>query len=234
MSSGIRAFASDIWIADGPNVRDFGIMFTTRMTLVRLSNDSLWVSSPVMVSAAMLERIAALGPVRYLVAGTPRHVWRLSGGHALFPEAKLWAPPPSPFTLQKGPLPLAGILGDELCRDWADDLDQLAFKGNPLVVEICFFHRGSGTLILDDLIQNIPADQSKPLRNLFFKLAGVAGPNGGVPRDMRLTFLNRKFERQSLEKLLSWEFEKLMLAHGTCVEHDAKAFVKRAFRWLIR
>ena len=31
MMSGMQAFAQNVWIVDGPNVRDFGVMFTTRM-----------------------------------------------------------------------------------------------------------------------------------------------------------------------------------------------------------
>ena len=62
------AFAKNIWIADGPDVRDMGVMFTTRMTIVKLSDSSLWLESPVSVPFETLKRITALGPVRYLVA----------------------------------------------------------------------------------------------------------------------------------------------------------------------
>ena len=65
-----------------------------------------------------------------------------SGGwqawHTLFPEAQLWAPRTTPFTLKKGHLPFTGILGDEPPQAWADDFDQLAFKGNPLIEEVIF------------------------------------------------------------------------------------------------
>ncbi len=71
-------FAEDIWTVDGPDVRDMGVMFTTRMAVVKLSDGSLWVDSPVPVTFDTLKKITALGPVRYLVAGTPRHVWRLA------------------------------------------------------------------------------------------------------------------------------------------------------------
>jgi hypothetical protein len=30
------------------------------------------------------------------------------------------------------------------------------------------------------------------------------------------------------------DFDNLIIAHGACVEHDAKAFVENAFRWLRR
>ena len=45
--------------------------------------------------------------------------------------------------------------------------------------------------------------------------------------------MNRDLARRSLEKLLSWDFDKLVIAHGVCVEKDAKPFVERAFRWLV-
>jgi Domain of unknown function (DUF4336) len=232
--SGIQAFAKNVWIIDGPHVRDFGVMFTTRMTVVKLVNGSVWVDSPVPVPFDTLKRITELGPVRYLVAATPRHVWRLEAWHTQFPEAQLWAPRTTPFTLKKGHLPFTGILRDAPNHDWADDFDQLAFKGNPLIEEVLFFHKESRTVILDDLIQIHPLVKGKPLRNALFNLAGVAYPHGGVALDIRLSFIHRNLARRSLEKLLSWDFDKLIIAHGDCIEQDAKPFVEQAFHWLGR
>lgn len=230
--SDLSAFTEHIWIVEGPSVRDMGVMFTTRMTVVKLCDGSLWVDSPVSVSSETLKRITELGRVRYLVAATPRHVWRLAAWHTLFPEAELWAARTTPFTLKKGHLPLTGILGDEPPQPWGDDLDQLAFKGNPLIEEVFFFHKQSRTVILDDLIQIHPIVKGKPFRNALWKLEGVLSPQGGVALDFRLSFTNRTLSRRSLERLLSWDFDKLIIAHGPCIEKDAKAFVKRAFRWL--
>ena len=226
-------FADDLWIVEGPNVRDMGIMFTTRMSIVKLADGSLWVDSPVPVPPDILEHITRLGPVKYLVAATPRHVWRLTSWHDLFPEAELWVCKSTPFTLKQGNLALTGTLTDQPPRGWADDLDQVAFKGNPLIEEVIFLHKRSGTVILDDLIQIHPPVKGKLLRNALFKLEGVASPHGGVGLDIRLSFIRRDLARRSLAKLLSWDFDKLIIAHGACVEKGAKAFVERAFRWLM-
>jgi hypothetical protein len=69
-----------------------------------------------------------------------------------------------------------------------------------------------------DFIKNHPITKGEPLRNGLFKLAGVAYPHGGI----------------ALERLLSWDFDKLIIAHGICLEKDAKPFAERAFRWLMR
>ena len=230
----LHAFADNVWIVDGPNVRDMGVMFTTRMTVVKLSDGSLWVNSPVALPFDTLKRITDLGPVTYLLAATPRHVWRLAAWHTLFPDAQLWAPRPTLFTLKKGHLPLTGILGDDLPQAWKEDFDQLAFEGNPLIEEVLFLHKRSRTVILDDLIQIHPIVKGKPFRNALFKLEGVVSPHGGVGLDIKLSFTNRTLARQSLERLISWDFDKLIIAHGVCVEKDAKPFVERAFRWLVR
>jgi hypothetical protein len=227
-----HVFGRNLWVVDGPPVRDMGVLFTTRMAIVKLSDGSLWVESPVPVPFETLERIAAVGPVRYLVAATPRHVWRLEGWHTLFPDAQLWAPRTTLFTLRKVRLPITGILGDAPDRAWADDLDQIAFKGNPLIEEVLFFHRASRTVILDDLIQVHRIVNGRPIRNALVKLAGVAPPYGGVGLDIRMSFIHRDAARRSLSQLLAWDFDKVIVAHGPCIEKDAKQFVERAFRWL--
>jgi hypothetical protein len=204
------------------------------MTVVRLSDGALWVNSPVPAPFDTLKRISELGPVRYLVAATPRHFWRLEGWHTLFPEAQLWSSRTTLLTLKKRSPPITGVLGDDPPQAWANDFDQLVFKGNPLFDEVLFFHKQSGTVMLDDLIQIHASAKGEPLRNALFRLAGVGSPRGGVGLDIRLSFTNRNLARRSLEKLLSWEFDKLIIAHGACIEREAKPFVKNAFRWLAR
>jgi hypothetical protein len=230
----LHEFAESVWLVDGPIVRDAGIFFTTRMTVVKLSDGSIWISSPVPVSFRTLKEISNLGDVRYVVAATPRHVWRLAAWHTLFPDAELWVSRPTLFTLQKGHLPISGYLSDAPVARWDADFGQLEFRGNPFLSEVLFFHRNTHTLILDDLIQRNPIMKGKPLTNVAFKLGGVQYPDGGVGLDMKMAFLNRSLARQSLEKLLSWDFDKVIIAHGPCVETDAKQYIQRALRWLDR
>ena len=105
----LQAFAKNVWLADGPSIRAMGMPFPTRMIVVKLSDGSLWVNSPVRVPHDKLDRITAFGPVRYLIAPTVMHVWRLAEWHTLFPAAELWAPPQIPIEFKR--LPFAGILG---------------------------------------------------------------------------------------------------------------------------
>ena len=83
---GLQTFDENVSAVDGPPVRAVGVTFTTRMIVVKLTDGSLWVNSPVSVPLDMLDRNIASGPVRYLVAPTRMHVWRLEAWRALFPE----------------------------------------------------------------------------------------------------------------------------------------------------
>jgi len=230
----LQQFGRNIWIVDGPDVRDMGLLFTTRMTVVRLSDGSVWVESPVTLPGEILEQVKKLGPIRYLVASTQRHVWRLNAWHDLFPEAELWAPTGAPLTVGETTVPVNDIFTDSPAREWARDLEQLAFRGSSVLREAVFFHRESGTAIVADLIQVNPMIKGRPFRNAIFKALGAAYPKGGVARDIRLSFRDRALARASLDRLLSWDFDRLIIAHGACIEHGAKDFVRETFRWLSR
>jgi len=223
----ITHIGESIWVADGPLVNDMGLTFTTRMTIVKLPGGTLWVCDPVPVSQATRASVDALGPVQHLVSSTQRHIWRLESWHRTYPRAGLWTCGHVPRRLRG--LPYAGIVGDEPL--W-DGIQQTIFAGNRLLREAVFFHRPSKTLIMGDLVQaNMPLP-GHPISNLVFRLADGAGPSGQVGRDLRMTFTDKDAARRSLEKVSSWDFDRLVLAHGPIVCDDATAYLATAFAWL--
>lgn len=230
--AGLRALGKDLFVIEGPVARDFGIGYTTRMTVIRLGDGSVWIASPVRVPFALIADIAALGPVRHLVSPTPRHYWRLHAWHALFPEAELWSSPITAVTVKNRELPQVAILGDHPPEAWAGDLDQAVVRGSGLVSEVFFFHAASRTLLVEDLIQVHERRPGHPLRNALIALGGVAGPRGGVPRDIRLAFRDRAAARQSIRRILAWDFDQLVMAHGPVITQAGRRTVEEAFAWL--
>ncbi|HEX6562982.1 MAG TPA: DUF4336 domain-containing protein [Chthoniobacterales bacterium] len=227
---GLQSFAEDIWIADGPRVRFVVASLPTRMIVVKLGDGSLWINSPVAVSDETLNQIETIGPIRYLVAPTTLHAWRLEGWRKRFPNAQLWGPP----KVSRGSSHIAftGLLQNVAPAGWARDLEQLVFKGNLFIEEVEFLHKKSRTLIITDFLQNYHAEEGDFAGNIVKKIGGVL--NGGVPLDVRLSFIDRQRGRKVLARLLSWDFDKLIVAHGHCLKHDARALVENAFRWLSR
>jgi hypothetical protein len=229
-----------LWTVDGPAVRTIGVSLPTRMVVARLADGTLWIDSPVETNGELFEGIAALGTVAHLVAPTALHLWRLERWHARFPAARVWAPPALhgagavafrtqvPRRLEA--LPFAGRLDDVPPAAWADTFEHVVFRGNVLLEEVEFLHKPSRTLLLTDFVQNYPARPGDLAGNVVKRLGGVL--NGGVPRDVRWSFFDRRAARASLERVLAWDFDRVIVAHGACVEHGGKAFVANAFRWL--
>ncbi|NVB39574.1 hypothetical protein G6O69_17155 [Pseudenhygromyxa sp. WMMC2535] len=53
-----------------------------------------------------------------------------------------------------------------------------------------------------------------------------------APIDHRASFLRRKPAREAFATVLGWEPERVIMAHGTWVDRDGRAFLEHAFRWL--
>ncbi len=206
------------------------VPYPTRMSIVRLDDGALWLASPVACSPRTLEEVSSLGPVCHLLASTPRHHWRLEPWHARFRNARLWSCELGPFTLGKRSLP-AERLGDVPPAEWAGQIDQALYRGRGFQ-EVTFFHCASRTLLVEDIIQSHPSHPGSPPVNALITIGGIAAP-GGVPRDIR-AITPRRAGREWVEKVLSWDFETLVMAHGPAIRSDARAFVHEAFGWLLR
>lgn len=218
-----------LWTAEGPTAIDLAVVpYPTRMTIARLRGGGLWVSSPVPTSADDLDAIRALGPVEHLVSATPRHQWRLESWHVLFPDAKLWACAQGPATLGGRKLP-ATVLRRGSRTPWNGDLEHAVYPGLGFE-EAVFLHRDSGTLLVEDILQSHDALPGRPGVRALVRAGGVERP-GGVPRDIR-AITRRKLARQWLDEVLSWDFDRLVMAHGPVIRAGAKAYVEQSFGWL--
>lgn len=230
-----KAVAPGLWLVDGPEIR-FGYLgmklpFPTRMTIVRLPDGGLWLHSPTEPSRPLVEAVRALGAVRFLIAPNTLHYWWVADWTAMFPEAAVYCVPGLARSAKR-PLPPHRILQDAPPAEWSDAIDQLLVAGDVLT-EAAFLHRPSRTLILTDLIENFEPrrTQSRCLR-LVLRAGGAADPDGKAPIDMQLTFLrHRKAVRAAVGRMLAWQPQRIVIAHGRWYDTDAVAQLRRAFRW---
>jgi hypothetical protein len=59
----LRPFGEQVWLVDGPKVRDFGILFTTCMVVMKLASGAIWVNSPMPAPFDLLKRMVEFGLV---------------------------------------------------------------------------------------------------------------------------------------------------------------------------
>ena len=235
----LKPLAPELWIADGPIARlaAFGIKapFPTRMTLVRLADGALWCHSPIAPDDALFAAVDALGPIRHLISPNPLHYTHIAAWKQRYPQATAWASPGvrERAASQRIEVTFDADLDDAPPLPWADTIDQLCFRGSRVMQEIVFLHRASASLILTDLIENFEPAKLPTAMRWLARLGGVTDPDGKAPLDMRLTYVGHKAEaRDSFARVLAWQPQRVILAHGRCYLDNAVAELRRAFRWL--
>jgi hypothetical protein len=147
-----------------------------------------------------------------------------------YANAKLYAPPG--LRKKRKDIDFDGDLTNGPMAEWAEEIDQVVVPGNLITTEVVFFHRKSATVLFTDLIQQFPANWFSGWRAIVARLDLMVGPEPAVPRKFRSTFINRKAARASLTRILAWPAEMVLMAHGTPVNENGRAFISGAFRWL--
>src|SRR5215470_16077424 len=226
----LSQFGREISIADGPNVAVVGFRYPTRMAIIRLSEGELFVWSPIQLTDALRAEVDAVGQVRHIIAPNSLHHLFLQEWKRAYAGAKIYAPPG--LRKKREDIVFDADLGSAPSPDWVGEIDQILMQGNLMTTEVVFFHVKSGTVLFTDLIQQLPPNLISGWRGIVAKLDLMVGPEPSVPRKFRAAFFNRRAARDSLDRILAWPANKVLMAHGTPVEKDARAYLRRAFGWL--
>ena len=229
MRAMLTALAEDLWVYDQP-LRFYGIEVGTRKTVVRLASGELWLHSATRPTPELRAAVDALGPVRYVVAPNRWHHLYVGDWQAAYPGALAYG---APGLQKKRPdLTFAAILDDTAPAGWAGQIDQIVKQGAPTMSEVVFLHRKSRTLIVSDTAHNFAPDAPTGTRIAFSLLGGWRG--------FRTTLLDRSVVRDraaaraSLERILQWDFDRIVVCHGAVLESGGKEALQRAYAWLLR
>lgn len=225
----LRELAAHLWVAERPlrlPVGDIG----TRMTIIRLADGSLFLHSPVRLDGPTRQALDARGPVRAVVAPSKVHHFFVGDYVAAYPAARIFGAPGLPE--KRRDLMFHGILGDEPPAEWRGDLEQHLFRGAKLMNEVVFFHPATRTLLLTDLAFNVPAHPAAAVRTrLFYWLVGAAG-RFGPHRIVRLGIRDKRAARASVDKILQWDFDRVVVTHGQVLETGGHGRLAAAFAFL--
>ncbi len=221
----------NIWIVDGDAVPFFGFPFTTRMTVIRLSNGELWIHSPLKISNNLIGDILALGEVKYLISPNKLHHLFIADWLKHFPEAVCYASPG--LEKKRNDIVFSKLLGMMPEEEWSKEIGQTIFKGSAAMQEVVFFHNSSKTLILADLIENFKPDSLNWWQRTIAGFAGILSPHGKTPVDWRLSFAFGKEEaKRSLSIIQGWQADNIVISHGECILGNGHEFLERSFSWV--
>lgn len=223
----LERVAEGLHVARHP-LRVLGVEFGTRMTVITLPDGGLWLHSPIPIDDALRSALDALGPVRHIVAPNLFHHLFLSPCQALYPDASLHVAPG--FDRKRPDLKPDAVLGGALPEAWGDAIDAVLLEGMPALNETVFFHRPSRTLIVTDLVFNF--GRPTGWAGLFCRLNGIYG-KVTPSRVYRSAIKDKAAFGRSVGRLLEWDFERVVLAHGGPIEEAGKATLEPGLRPLV-
>lgn len=223
----MRECDADLFVTEQP-LRFAGLEVGTRMSVVRLAGGELLLYSPVRLDSALRAELDALGQVRFVVA--PNRFHHLFAGEAVaaYPDAELYGAPG--LDRKRADLDFRGVLGDEAPAGWKGQLEQCFIAGFPLINEVVLFHPPSRTLLVCDLAFHLSPEQPLSTR-LVLRLGGVR--DFGPTYLERLLARDRAAARRSLERILAWDFSRVVVAHGDVLESGGREALRAAYAWLL-
>lgn len=205
-----------------------GLRMFRQFVVVRLPDGRLWIQSPEPVDDAVRAALARLGPVAHVMAPSLWHDECLAPFQAAFPDAQFHGTPGMAEAHRA--LRFSHVLSDTPHPDWAAVIAQHHVRGMPRMNEVVFLHRPSRSLILSDLAMNVraPADLAE---RLAFSLAG-AWDRFGPTRLCRRLMRDRAAVRASIDQILQWDFDRIIVGHGTTIETGGREAFREAFAFL--
>jgi hypothetical protein len=221
----IKKFADNLWLAEDDKFSVGGLQIGSRMTIMRLNNGGLLIHSPIPLLEIIKDSIASMGTPKFIIAPNTMHHMFVRQFHDEYPDAELYIVPE--LRKKRHDLFFARDLADELMYPWSDEIKQHAVMGIPKLGEFVFFHSSSKTLILTDLAFYITANHTL-LTTFFFWLNGTYN-KFSPSRMFRLFFLKDKYQfKKSIDYILEWDFEGIIISHGKLIERDGKDIFREA------
>ena len=218
-----------IWLLNYP-VRFGGMDLFGRTTIIRLENGDLIVHDPCKIDDSTKAKIDEIGIVKYIIAPGSYHHLFVADFQQKYPDAETFL---CPGLERKRPdIKFEWVLGNKPDHRWEDDIDQVLVQGTKHIWEVAFFHKSSRTLILVDLLENIGDDyghEAGLLLRFWWKGVFRMWNNPKAAPEYQMGWGNREIVKISLNKILSWDARRVIIAHGENIEEYVRETLARAW-----
>lgn len=199
-----------------------GVTIPLRSMLVEASKQQLLIS-PVgtpeeasQVDAPVIVVAPSLWQLRHLAAAVAR-----------YRPIALWGPPG--LAEHKPAFSPVHVLGLD-AWPYHDQLEFVVVEGAPGCKEVVFFHRPSRTIYTAHLFCNI-CEPEGLLAPLAFRVMGIYR-RFATAKVWRRWITDRVAFARSIDEILRWDFDRIVVAHGDVVDQDARAQLVAALREL--
>ncbi|KAF7291852.1 hypothetical protein MIND_01210400 [Mycena indigotica] len=221
----IREISPVITIFSKPFSR-FGLLpFGGRSTAVKLSTGDVWVLASTPLTEDTKATIDKLGPVKWIIGADAVHHLYLGQFKTVYPDAKVIGVAALVSKKAKEGLVLDGVYGAdpvEAKYGFEEEIYACYFDGFANK-DIAFFHVASRTLIVADLLFNLPGTEQyskapRPSKS-HVPLVGKIEPFGSLhKRFVWSQGKDKKAMARDAKTVLEWAPERVIMCHGDVIE----------------
>jgi len=179
-----------------------------------------------------------LGPVKFIIGPDQGHHLYLGEFKKAYPNAKLIAVEEAIQKHQGEDFKFDGSWGEDAVDTkygFEDDIKWCFFSGFA-TKEVAFLHKDSKSLIVADLLFNLPPKEqySKSNKYTFSLLTKTFNPwsyahkqavwSGGSDKEVM---------KKDAKTVAEWDFERIIPCHGDVIEKDGNKAWRELFKWYL-
>lgn len=172
------------------------------------------------------ERTATLNGVTDIVAPNLLHCSGVPRAAEIFAGARRWGPQGAKE--HKPDVAWTDLLSPSTWP-YQDELAMIPLQGSPMTNECLFVHKKSKTLIVCDMVFNLRHTRGVGAC-LIMKLIADSYRRFSVSKIFMKFVKDRGAFQNSVDELMSYDFDNVVMTHGVIVEGDGKRILREALK----
>ena len=213
----------NIWLLRYP-LTLLGMQIGRNVSVIRLRSGKLVIHSTAPFTSADVAEINALGAPGWLLDATRFHDSCAEQGRGAFPDVAYLVPEPFPNREK-----LRATILNGAPVEWAGEIELRVIEGMPNVQEHALFHPASRTLVVGDLLFNFSQDAAwwtRFVARWILRLDRLVG----MSLVFRSMIRDKAAFQRSMEDILAWDFDRVIVGHGSVVETGGKELLSKVVR----
>ncbi len=223
----LRTLAPGLHVVDG----EWGPL-GRRMTVMDVGDGALALHSAIRMREADLQKLEALGRVRWILVPNPEHSTDAGFYAARYPGAKVLVPAEGKAALAKAGVPIHGTHDHDWPKELMGKLERAPLRGLRWNPEVVFLHVASKTLVVCDLAFHFAAADLGWAARQLMRLNGAVDAFGPTRFFRSMIIVDKKKLADSLYQVWSWDFERVVVSHGRVLENHGKERLRASCAFL--
>ncbi|KZS99071.1 hypothetical protein SISNIDRAFT_472105 [Sistotremastrum niveocremeum HHB9708] len=226
----IREVTRNVWTFSTPFARFGFFPIGGRSTAIKLRDGDIWVFASTPLNEPTKSKLDSIGAVKYLVAPDGVHHLYINQFKEAYPNAKVLGVEPLVEKKKKEGLIFDGVYGVDSANT------KYGYFSGHQNKDVAFMHNESKSLIVADLLFNLPPTEqySQSSSSASLPFVGSLGPFGSVhKRLVSLVASDKAAMKKEATTVANWDFDRIIPCHGDVIETDGNKAWREAYKAFI-